>query len=68
MTVGLALNLPSQIISDRQLAIEYAVSLALPEDLVIVLGKGHEQGQEIGGVTHHFDDRLVLKAAIEGRL
>ena len=68
MTVGLALNLPSQIISDRQLAIEYAVSLAHPEDLVIVLGKGHEEGQEIGGVTHFFDDRLVLETAIEGLL
>ena len=67
MTAGLALNLPSQIISDRQMAIEYAVSLAFPEDIVIVLGKGHEQGQEIAGKTQLFDDRLVLTAAIEGR-
>ena len=30
-----------------------------------VAGKGHEQGQEIAGVVHPFDDRAVLRAALE---
>ncbi|RIQ35585.1 UDP-N-acetylmuramoyl-L-alanyl-D-glutamate--2,6-diaminopimelate ligase, partial [Jiangella rhizosphaerae] len=32
-----------------------------PDDTVVVLGKGHEQGQEIAGVVHPFDDRDVLR-------
>ena len=66
MTEGLEVIEPSRVISERRQAIEYAVSLARPKDLVIVLGKGHEQGQEIAGETYPFDDRLVLAAAIEG--
>ncbi|MFM7147015.1 MAG: Mur ligase family protein, partial [Actinomycetales bacterium] len=41
----------------RAAAIEAAVNLARSGDLVLVLGKGHEQGQEIAGVVHPFDDR-----------
>ncbi|MBI3428898.1 MAG: UDP-N-acetylmuramoyl-L-alanyl-D-glutamate--2,6-diaminopimelate ligase [Actinobacteria bacterium] len=67
MTEGLEVKEPSRIIPNRQQAIEFAVSLAESEDLVIVLGKGHEQGQEIAGEIHPFDDRRVLAAAIEGR-
>jgi UDP-N-acetylmuramoyl-L-alanyl-D-glutamate--2,6-diaminopimelate ligase len=67
MTSNLSVREPSRIITDRQRAIEYAVSLAGPDDLVIVLGKGHEIGQEIAGAVFPFDDKLVLAAAIEGR-
>lgn len=66
MTDRLVVNEPSRIISNRHQAIAYAVSLAKPEDLVIVLGKGHEYGQEIAGEVFPFDDKLVLAAAIEG--
>jgi UDP-N-acetylmuramoyl-L-alanyl-D-glutamate--2,6-diaminopimelate ligase len=41
------------------------VRRARPGDAVVVAGKGHEQGQEIGGVVHPFDDRAVLRAALE---
>jgi UDP-N-acetylmuramoyl-L-alanyl-D-glutamate--2,6-diaminopimelate ligase len=34
----------------------------------VVAGKGHERGQEVGGVVHPFDDREVLAAAIDERL
>ena len=34
-------------------------------DTVLVAGKGHEAGQEIAGVVHPFDDRAVLRAALE---
>jgi UDP-N-acetylmuramoyl-L-alanyl-D-glutamate--2,6-diaminopimelate ligase len=33
---------------------------------VLVLGKGHETGQEVGGVVHPFDDRDALRAALDG--
>lgn len=54
-------------IADRALAIMTAVTLAEAGDVVLVLGKGHEQGQEIAGVVHDFDDRVVLAVALEGR-
>jgi len=43
-----------------------AISLAKPGDVVAVLGKGHETGQEIAGIKHPFDDRKVLAEAIAG--
>lgn len=50
---------------DRAAAIATAVALARPDDTVLVAGKGHEQGQDIAGVVRPFDDRQVLRAAIE---
>ena len=67
MTHGLKVLEPSAIVPDRTEAIKLAVNLAEPEDVVIVLGKGHERGQEIAGVVHAFDDRLVLAHAIEAK-
>ncbi|WP_111603004.1 UDP-N-acetylmuramoyl-L-alanyl-D-glutamate--2,6-diaminopimelate ligase [Streptomyces sp. Amel2xB2] len=49
---------------DRAAAIHLAVERAEPGDTVIVLGKGHEQGQDIAGVVRPFDDVLVLREAI----
>jgi len=67
MTQGLVLSEPSRIISDRAAAIAYAVSVANAGDTVVVLGKGHELGQEIKGKTFDFDDRLILAQAIEAK-
>ncbi|MET7762027.1 UDP-N-acetylmuramoyl-L-alanyl-D-glutamate--2,6-diaminopimelate ligase [Streptomyces sp. NPDC005336] len=50
---------------DRANAIAAAVARAEPGDTVIVAGKGHEQGQDIAGVVRAFDDRQVLREAIE---
>jgi len=52
-------------ITDRREAIKTACTLANPEDIVLVAGKGHETYQEINGVRHHFDDREVLREAFE---
>ncbi|MCP9208404.1 UDP-N-acetylmuramoyl-L-alanyl-D-glutamate--2,6-diaminopimelate ligase [Streptomyces cucumeris] len=50
---------------DRANAIAAAVARAEPGDTVIVAGKGHELGQDIAGVVRAFDDRQVLREAIE---
>ena len=49
----------------RQTAIEYAVKQAAPADIVVIAGKGHETYQEINGVRHDFDDRIVLQQALQ---
>ncbi len=53
-----------EIDPDRRTAIHRAVGLAEPGDVVLVAGKGHEQGQDIGGVVHPFDDRAVVREAL----
>ena len=67
MTLGLDIQEPSAIIQDRAAAIKAAVNHAQEGDLVVVLGKGHEKGQEIHGVIHPFDDRVELARAIEDK-
>lgn len=52
-------------ITDRKEAIKTACTLAQPEDIILVAGKGHETYQEIKGVRHPFDDREVLKQNFE---
>jgi UDP-N-acetylmuramoyl-L-alanyl-D-glutamate--2,6-diaminopimelate ligase len=49
---------------DRRMAIAAAVAHARVGDVVVVVGKGHETGQEIAGVVHPFDDRVVLADAL----
>jgi UDP-N-acetylmuramyl-tripeptide synthetase len=44
---------------DRRRAIERALEAARPGDVVVIAGKGHEQGQESGGRKLPFDDREV---------
>ena len=51
-------------VGDRREAIAYAVRQARPGDTVLVAGKGHEDGQEVDGVVHAFDDRQVLREEI----
>ena len=60
---------PAEIleIGARDAAISWAIQQAQPGDCVIILGKGHETGQEVAGVVTHFDDREVARAALEGR-
>ncbi|PWU18240.1 MAG: UDP-N-acetylmuramoyl-L-alanyl-D-glutamate--2,6-diaminopimelate ligase [Candidatus Rokuibacteriota bacterium] len=49
---------------DRSRAIESAIELADAGDLVVIAGKGHEQGQEIQGRVVPFDDREVAREAL----
>ena len=55
----------TKTIEDRRAAIQYAVSLAKPHDIVLVAGKGHETYQDAQGVKQHFDDKEELRAAFE---
>ena len=44
---------------DRRAAIRLALAEALPGDVVVIAGKGHETGQQFADVTIPFDDRVV---------
>ncbi|AOZ91679.1 UDP-N-acetylmuramoyl-L-alanyl-D-glutamate--2,6-diaminopimelate ligase [Paenibacillus crassostreae] len=55
-----------QLIVDRRAAIQKAIDMASPEDVVLIAGKGHETYQKIGQMTLDFDDRVVAKEAIRG--
>jgi UDP-N-acetylmuramoyl-L-alanyl-D-glutamate--2,6-diaminopimelate ligase len=50
---------------DRRHAIGLALADAAPGDLVMILGKGHEQGQDSGGVVDPFDDRAIARELLE---
>jgi UDP-N-acetylmuramoyl-L-alanyl-D-glutamate--2,6-diaminopimelate ligase len=54
-------------VGPRREAIRHAISLATAGDTVLVAGKGHETGQESGGVVEPFDDRDEVRAALEER-
>nr|WP_246273730.1 UDP-N-acetylmuramoyl-L-alanyl-D-glutamate--2,6-diaminopimelate ligase [Phytohabitans houttuyneae] len=51
-------------IAGRRAAIDFAAGKAAPGDIVAVLGKGHERGQEVGGEVLPFDDRVELAEAL----
>ena len=51
-------------IGDRAKAIAEAVAMLRDGDVVVIAGKGHEQGQIVGGVTHPFDDATVATEAL----
>jgi UDP-N-acetylmuramoyl-L-alanyl-D-glutamate--2,6-diaminopimelate ligase len=54
---------------DRRRAIGLAIDTAAPGDVVVIAGKGHEQGQEFeGGRKEPFDDVAVAREALRARL
>jgi UDP-N-acetylmuramoyl-L-alanyl-D-glutamate--2,6-diaminopimelate ligase len=52
---------------DRRSAIALAISLAEPDDVVLITGKGHETYQAIGGQVIPFDDREVVREILKGK-
>ncbi|MFT4187307.1 MAG: UDP-N-acetylmuramoyl-L-alanyl-D-glutamate--2,6-diaminopimelate ligase, partial [Aeromicrobium sp.] len=48
-------------VGDRAEAIAHAISSARRGDTVVIAGKGHETGQQVGSVVHPFDDREVAR-------
>jgi len=55
---------PVEVEIDRRAAIERALELARPGDVVVIAGRGHEREQELGGRRIPFDDREVARAAL----
>jgi UDP-N-acetylmuramoyl-L-alanyl-D-glutamate--2,6-diaminopimelate ligase len=53
-----------EIDPDRRSAIGRAIEVAAPGDVVVIAGKGHEQGQDVGGEKLPFDDRVVAREAL----
>ena len=53
---------------DRRSAIELAVRVAAAGDIVLIVGRGHEQFQRFGEETVPLDDRVAAQQAIEARL
>ena len=54
-----------EVVVDRTEAIEHAIKMATKRDIIILAGKGHEPYQEINGVKHPFDERIIVKDIIE---
>ncbi len=55
---------PYFIVPDRREAIQRAITMAMPGDVVVIAGKGHEDYQIIGETKNHFDDREEARRAI----
>jgi UDP-N-acetylmuramoyl-L-alanyl-D-glutamate--2,6-diaminopimelate ligase len=64
MTDGIDLAEKGFILGDRKDAIDFAVKMAKPGDCIMLMGKGHESGQEVNGVITPFDDRIELLNSI----
>jgi UDP-N-acetylmuramoyl-L-alanyl-D-glutamate--2,6-diaminopimelate ligase len=68
MSTGVPPGINVVVEPDRRRAIATAVDAARPGDVLLVAGKGHEQGQDIGGVVTPFDDRVELRNLIAEQL
>ena len=53
------------VIENRREAIRYALTHAEPGDVVVLAGKGHETYQDIKGVKHPFDEKVVVRELLE---
>jgi UDP-N-acetylmuramoyl-L-alanyl-D-glutamate--2,6-diaminopimelate ligase len=66
--VAAAASPPVRSIADRAIAIDEAIAQAQPGDVLVIAGKGHEQGQEFaGGRKLPFDDATVARKALRVR-
>ncbi|MGN1084724.1 MAG: Mur ligase family protein, partial [Lachnospiraceae bacterium] len=52
-------------IPDRKEAIRYAIANAREDDVIVLAGKGHEDYQEICGVKHPMDERVLIREILE---
>ena len=53
------------VVHNRHAAIEYALSQAAPDDLVVIAGKGHECEQIVGNERRPFSDRHVVSRILQ---
>lgn len=66
MTKGLT-DKNYEVIVSRKEAIQKAIRLATPQDVVLIAGKGHETYQEINKIRYDFDDREVAREALRDK-
>ena len=50
-----------QVIVDRPEAIHWALAHAKKDDIIVLMGKGHETYQEVNHVKHHMDEREIVR-------
>ena len=53
-----------KVVVDRVEAIKEAIKMATKRDIIVLAGKGHEPYQEINGVKHSFDERIIVNDLI----
>ena len=53
-----------KVVVDRVEAIKEAIKMATKRDIIVLAGKGHEPYQEINGVKHPFDERIIVNDII----
>ncbi len=58
-------NTPIKVITNRIDAIKYAISIALPGDIIVLAGKGHETYQILNTGKIHLDEREIVKEALK---
>ena len=56
---------PYVVIENRREAIKYALHMAKKDDVVVLAGKGHENYQEINGVKHPFDEKVIVEELLD---
>ena len=54
-----------EVIENRREAIRRAMNIAREGDIIVLAGKGHETYQEIRGVKHPFDEKVVVQQLLE---
>ncbi len=54
-----------KVVVDRTEAITEAIKMATKRDIIVLAGKGHEPYQEINGVKHPYDERIIVKEIID---
>lgn len=61
---GLKNKAHANIILDRTAAIDYAITQAHPNDIILIAGKGHEEYQQIGDTKHPYSDQQIVEKLI----
>ena len=63
MKAGISADVLRKVLTvvNRKEAIRTACHLAMPGDIILVAGKGHEKYQEIKGIKYPFDDKKIIE-------
>jgi len=61
-------RLAPEVVPDRREAIFHAIAMALPRDIILLAGKGHETYQEFADHTIPFDDAAIAASALGSRV